>query len=50
MGEASEGQGVRTVRRLLVPEGADPETDEPAREAFAGTVHASKPRIYKHHH
>lgn len=32
------------------PEGADPETDEPAREAFAGTVHVSKPRIYKHHH
>jgi hypothetical protein len=32
------------------PEGADPETDEPAREAFAGMVRVAKPRFHHHHH
>lgn len=30
-----------------VPEGADPETTEPTREAFAGWVRVVKPRIYR---
>ena len=33
-----------------VPEGADPATTPPTREAFAGWVRVMKPRIYSSHH
>ena len=50
MGEALEGKAFAQFVVFSFPEGADPETDEPAREAFAGMVRVAKPRCRHHHH